>query len=313
VSGVSCTGDQYQDTETIGTTFNGSCTSGAGLITNATPLTVKLDKTGPSAVLTVSAGTPGKNGWYTSDVTISTTGTDSISSPVICTADQSQKIDTAGAIFNGSCTNDAGLKTDATALTVKLDKTAPTLTWDGGPADGSSFYFGFVPTAPTCTAADLLSGPDGCTVSGYATSVGTHTLDATANDVAGNVKTEIRSYTVLAWLLNGFYQPVDMNGVYNIVKNGSTVPLKFEVFAGPTELTDVASVKSLSTVQVTCNTNAIGDDIETTATGGTTLRYDLTGGQFVYNWQTPKTAGSCYRVTMTTQDGSSLVAYFKLK
>jgi predicted secreted protein len=30
-------------------------------------------------------------------------------------------------------------------------------------------------------------------------------------------------------VLKGFYQPVDMNGVYNIVKNGSTVPLKFEI------------------------------------------------------------------------------------
>jgi hypothetical protein len=55
------------------------------------------------------------------------------------------------------------------------------------------------------------------------------------------------------------------------------------------------------------------DDIETTATGGTTLRYDPVAGQFIYNWQTPKTPGVCLRVTMTTQDGSTLVAYFKLK
>ena len=32
-----------------------------------------------------------------------------------------------------------------------------------------------------------------------------------------------------------------MNGVVNTVKGGSTVPLKFEVFAGTTELTDTAS------------------------------------------------------------------------
>jgi hypothetical protein len=36
-------------------------------------------------------------------------------------------------------------------------------------------------------------------------------------------------------------------------------------------------------------------------------------GQFIYNWKTPNFAGKCYRVTMTTIDGSSLVAYFKLK
>ena len=78
-------------------------------------------------------------------------------------------------------------------------------------------------------------------------------------------------------------------------------------------LTDVANIKSLAYAETSCAATAITDDIETTATGGTVLRYDFTAGQFVYNWQTPKTAGKCYRITMTTQDGSSLVAFFKLK
>ena len=104
-----------------------------------------------------------------------------------------------------------------------------------------------------------------------------------------------------------------MNGVYNIVKNGSTVPLKFELFAGPTELTDVAYVKSLTYAQTTCSTSATTDEIETLATGNTILRYDSTSGQFIFNWKTPSTAGKCYRVTMTALDGSSLVAYFKMK
>ena len=43
------------------------------------------------------------------------------------------------------------------------------------------------------------------------------------------------------------------------------------------------------------------------------LRYDGSGGQFIFNWKTPNTAGKCYRVTMTAVDGSTLVAYFKLK
>ncbi|MEJ5202155.1 MAG: PxKF domain-containing protein [Anaerolineales bacterium] len=138
-------------------------------------------------------------------------------------------------------------------------------------------------------------------------------MTATAYDKAGNSTVETRTYTVSAWTLKGFYQPVDMNGVYNVVKNGSTVPLKFEIFAGPTELTDTAYVKSLTYAQTTCSTTAITDEIETAATGGTSLRYDPTGGQFIFNWKTPSTAGKCYRVTMATQDGSSLLAYFRLK
>ena len=34
---------------------------------------------------------------------------------------------------------------------------------------------------------------------------------------------------------------------------------------------------------------------------------------YIQNWQTPKAGGTCYVVTMFTDDGSSLSAKFKLK
>jgi len=117
--------------------------------------------------------------------------------------------------------------------------------------------------------------------------------------------------TIRALTFKGFFQPVDMNGVLNTVKNGSTVPLKFEVFKGTTELTDTSIVSALSK-QITCGTGAV-DDIEVVATGNTSLRYDTTAGQFVYNWKTPSVAGNCYSVTMTAKDGSTITAFFKLK
>ena len=43
-------------------------------------------------------------------MTVDTNGTDSISGPVICTADQTQTEETTGELFTGSCTNDAGLQ-----------------------------------------------------------------------------------------------------------------------------------------------------------------------------------------------------------
>jgi hypothetical protein len=471
ISGLaSCTAAQSQTTETTGTEFNGSCANDAGLTTNAAPLTVKLDKTGPSASLAVTAGTSGNNGWYTSDVTVSTSGSDSISGPASCTADQFQNTETAGTDFNGSCTNDAGLSTDAAPLTVKLDKTAPSASasaapaaningWNntnvtvsfsgtdslsgidscdaavvlssdganqsasgdctdkagnvsatatasginidktkptisaaisagtlglngwyvsdvtvhftcadalsgagvcpadqvlsteglavsstaqtvmdaagntsdlsnvvtvkidktaptvaliGGPAHGNSYYFGSVPAAPTCNASDAVSGLDGsCTVSGYGATVGFHTVTASAKDLAGNTSSASATYEVKAWRISGFYQPVDMDKL-NISKNGSTVPLKFEVFAGSTELTNT-NIVSTFVQKLTCGTGAAIDDIESYSTGGTSLRYDTTGGQFIFNWQTPKIAGNCYRVTLTTTDGTSISADFKLK
>jgi len=111
----------------------------------------------------------------------------------------------------------------------------------------------------------------------------------------------------------GFYHPVDMGGVLNTVKNGATVPLKFEVFEGATELTDTSVVESLTLTQVACTTGLPSDAIEITATGGTSLRYDTTAGQFVYNWQTPKMGNTCWDVTLTVVDGSSITAHFKLR
>ncbi|MEW6086418.1 MAG: ABC transporter substrate-binding protein [Chloroflexota bacterium] len=199
------------------------------------------------------------------------------------------------------------------AVMIPQDATPPTITWLGNIDDGDSFYYGFVPAEPTCTADDP-SGVDGaCAVTGYSSAVGPHTLTATARDTVGNVGTEYRSYSVLPWRLQGFYQPVDMNNIYNTVKGGSTVPLKFELFAGSNELTDPAYLKSLTYVIVTCNASTPTDEIESTITESTGLCYDPDTGQFIYNWKTPKNPGVCYRLTLTTDDGSTLVAFFKLK
>jgi YDG domain/MBG domain (YGX type) len=119
--------------------------------------------------------------------------------------------------------------------------------------------------------------------------------------------------TIGAWTFNGFFQPVDMNGVYNTVKGGSTVPLKFKLFKGTTELTDTAKITSLQATKVTCVSGATIDDIETLAAGNTMLRYDSTGGQFIYNWKTPTGANTCHKVTVTAQDNSTITAYFKMK
>jgi hypothetical protein len=88
---------------------------------------IKIDKTEPSSNLVVSVGTTGLNGWYISDVTVATGCFDSVSSPMfIYSSDQYQTANTTGQVFNGYCTNSAGLTTNAAPLTIKLDKTAPT-------------------------------------------------------------------------------------------------------------------------------------------------------------------------------------------
>lgn len=217
-----------------------------------------------------------------------------------------------------SVTDSGGLQ-DSDSKSYSIDDTLdPTdIAFTGGfITEGGSYYFGSVPSGPTgCTATDVGSGLASCAVTGGGTSVGSKTFTATATDNAGNDATASLNYTVLAWTLNGFYSPVDLNNVVNVAKAGSTVPLKFEIFAGTTELTDTSAVDTFRVAKSSACNGSYGteDAIEQYSTGGTSLRYDTTGGQFVQNWKLPAGAGICYRVTMLADDGSSASALFRSK
>lgn len=264
-------------------------------------------------------GGPNANGWYDRDVTATFACADSGSGVQSCVADgETGTSKTLGEGANqsvtGTATDWAGNTATDTAAGINIDKTAPSVALSGGPTAGGSYYYGSSPAAPTCVASDALSGLDGsCAVTGGGTNVGAHTYTATATDLAGNQNTATLAYTVLPWDLKGFYSPVDLGGVWNTVKGGATVPLKFEVFAGG-ELTSTSAVKAFTVKGVACpGASAATDDIEMVTTGGTSLRYDSTAGQFIQNWQTPKKPGVCYNVAMTTQDGSSVSANFQLR
>jgi hypothetical protein len=299
-------------TDQAATDYTCAATSAGGPATKT--VTIKRDATAPAVALGTVTGTPGDNGWYTSDVTGTFTATDALSGPDTV----SQTVTTSGegevVLASPAFKDLAGNTTPAGAVTrsYKVDKVAPAApTFVGGPL--AEYFYGADPAAPTCTSTDDVSGLASCVVTGGGTSLGSHTYTATAKDNAGHTSTATLTYRVLPWTLKGFTSPVDMSGVWNTVKGGSTVPLKFEAFAGP-ELTSTTAVKSFTQKTVACpGAGATVDEIELVTTGGTSLRYDATAGQFVQNWQTPKKPGTCYAVTMTTQDGSAITANFMLK
>jgi hypothetical protein len=118
---------------------------------------------------------------------------------------------------------------------------------------------------------------------------------------------------IVPWTFSGFYHPVEMGGARSTVKNGSTVPIKFQVFAGATELTDPSIViQPLTATQTPCS-GSPADVIELTATGGTSLRYDATSGHFIYNWKTPRMPGYCYTINVSLTNGTSHSANFQLR
>ena len=141
--------------------------------------------------------------------------------------------------------------------------------------------------------------------------------------------------SILAWSAQGrgFYPPVGVpNSIFtaapgaaplsnpgeawNTAKGGSTVPLKFNVYAGTVEKTSLSDIKSFQQSKLaSCAGGDAEDPVEDTpTTGGTTLRYDGAGAQWIQNWATPKvTYDTCYRAWVTFADGSSLEAFFKLR
>jgi hypothetical protein len=310
------------NTEGVDQPATGTCHDRAGNSAADTQSGINIDWTAPTiADVGPTPNSPnGQNGWYTTAVRNEFTASDGLSGfPAHVT---SIVVGTGSAegtglrVNSGDVSDLAGNTADGIdSAALKVDLSDPVVSLVGGPADGGSYYFGSVPAAPDCSASDAVSGPAGCSVSGYVTAVGQHTVTAKATDNAGRSATVSASYSVLAWTVRGFYSPVDMIGTLNTVRGGSTVPMKFEVFAGSSELTSPSVVSSFKTGIIACSTvGAVPtDEIEITTTGGTTLRYDASAGQFIQNWQTPKAAGVCYRTTMSTIDGTSISAYFKTK
>jgi len=138
--------------------------------------------------------------------------------------------------------------------------------------------------------------------------------------------------TIGAWSVRGFHAPIGMtnsfmlapggtaplansNTVWQVAKGGSTIPLKFNVFADGIEKKSPGDVKDFMAVPLAaCTTGGVNDTIDelTSLSIGTGLQYD--GEQFHQNWKTPTVSkDSCYRVVVTMKDNSTIHTFVKLR
>jgi hypothetical protein len=307
-----------------------------------------IDRTAPIISRTLSAE-PNEAGWYKAPFTATWTCEDNPPAgnpvPPVSGCDDATLSgkttypgpDTAAGSITGTG-KDKAANEGSNTYNFKYDASPPTDVKVTGITDGHVYYFGdTIPTAG-CSANFDVSGPKAtnwCVVTdtvvlnpaGNTNGYGSHTLKATATDNADNVaySPEVK-YTKSPWTLKGFYQPVDMSPnapttiVFNTLRGGQTAPLKFEIFAGTTEFITTTfnanPIGTFGTKKVSCDTSTVSDAIEQLeTTGGTRFRYDTTAGQYIQDWQTPKynaNGQNCYLATFTTQDGSSLSAYFKI-
>jgi hypothetical protein len=171
----------------------------SGVIAGTAP--VRADCTAPTATPSL-APVANAAGWNKSDVTVTWNWVDNAGGTGIDPANCPASSTSSGEgtlTMTGTCADLAGNPGTA-SVTVKVDKTPPTLNITGGPTSAATYSYGSVPAAPTCTASDATPGSgvdsNGCVVSGYSTAVGNHDITFTAADVAGNSVTTGWSYSV---------------------------------------------------------------------------------------------------------------------
>ncbi len=180
------------------------------------------DTTAPSTTIALTPATPnGSAGWYRTAVGVTVTASDEGSgvAQTRCALDPASVPGTFADLPAGACAlstvaadgthtvwaasvDQAGNAGAPVSATVKVDATAPTLTWSTHPAS----YTIDQSVTITCTAADPAPGSglasSSCASNGlsgvaaYTLGVGTHTLTASAADVAGNTRSAQTGYAV---------------------------------------------------------------------------------------------------------------------
>ncbi len=190
------------------------------------------------------------------------------------------------------------------------DSTPPSIIIDSCPVTANYRSRTLINVAVSDGESDVAfqSVPNG--INGLDTSnIGNFVFNVNARDNMGNINTKSCTYKVIYDFVGagGFQPPIDDKPTVNIAKAGSTIPVKWQLPDGKGGfVSDLSAVKSIQIEEIACAnfSTSITDPVETTATGNTSLRYDSTSSQFIYNWQTAKNqAGKCYVLSLNLNDG----------
>lgn len=297
------------------TTVNCTATDAHGLTSSSSFLVTIVDTTAPALNL------PG-------DITEEATGP--TGAAVSWTASASDLVDgstsvtcdrTSGSTFalgtatvTCSSTDAAGNDAQGTFNVTVQDTTAPALTLPGDIVRNATSAAGATVNY-TASATDLVDEAvfvSCLPASGSTFAPGATTVTCTATDDAGNEAVGTFQVTV-SFGFSGFFAPVD-NGVVNLIRGGQSVPIKWAIPDGSGGwIGNLAVVSSVRHTTVRCSPTDPVDEVEVVNTSPTSLRYDTTANQYIYNWQSPKGAGVCYAVTVRLTDGATKTATFKTK
>jgi hypothetical protein len=295
-------------------------------------LTYSLDTTKPT--VSVSHTADGQSGWnvgspVTETVSASDSGSGLANGSPSCTVDGNTATPTSSGSAtwtfavsgDGShsvaCSASDGAGNNNTANdTVTVDTTKPEIALTS-PSDDASYVVGSAQAA-SYSCSDGGSGLASClgTVANgtnvETALVGSHEFIVHAADNAGNSAWATVHYSV-GYQFSGFSGPVNSPPTVNTGKTGRTYPVKFQLKdANADYINALSAVKSISYKSESCDALASDptDALETSTTGDTSLRYDSTTNQYVYNWATP--GNGCYTLFLTLDSGQTYRAYFNL-
>ncbi len=168
---------------------------------------------------------------------------------------------------------------------------------------------------PVPTSTPTWTGTSTATHTPVLTSTATHTSTPAPTNTPTPTWTPGAGATCT--FFDGFLPPVNNPEELNVGKAGKTYPIKWRCAdAAGLPVSSLDVVASLGSQQVACTRIEWGgtDALEETTSGFSTLRYDAGSGQYVFDWQTPKSNGTkCYVFVLRLNDGSVHVANFMLK
>jgi hypothetical protein len=180
--------------------------------------------------------------------------------------------------------------TTAPVITVPTDITAEATSAGGAVVNFTVSATDDVDPNPTLTASPA---------SGSTFPLGTTTVTGTATDAHGNSASRTFTVTVrYSWA--GYRQPINEDGS-SIFKQGSTVPVKFQLTGASVGITD--AVARLYYAKVSEGIEGTYLEAVSTASATTGNLFRLSGGQYVFNLGTSDLSEGTYRLKVDLGDG----------
>jgi Tol biopolymer transport system component len=308
---VSCEGDvpvgSLVDTATAGRhTFTVRATDVEGRTSTATVSYEVLDFFAPEVIVRTPAHGAEYEVGQTVEVDYECLDEPGGSGVALCDGElqDGQPLDTseAGSFTVHFWTVDRADNVAQTSVTYRVaDRTPPTITIES-PPEGAVYVLGAsVVASYSCEDATSCRGDVASGALVDTSVVGAHSFTVAARDGSGNSATETRSYRVV-YPFSGFFSPLAAAPSFATLKAGSKVPAKFSL-GGDRGL---GLITGSTWTRVRCGDGSTLPDSSPADAGG---RLSFHGGRYQLLVDSDASwAGSCRRLSVTLDDGSTQVA-----